>query len=126
MNEEHAEILNKIRTHPGCASNGKPFDHVVKRKVATGEYKLQCIPAEVLGTQRPIEVYRAKRACGGILKPWQATTDDDSYCPSHWADLAIGRGACGFRCRACFLMLTHRAFCDPSRHVLYDNVDDYE
>jgi len=79
MNEEHAEILNKIRTHPGCASNGKPFDHVVKRKVATGEYKLQCIPAEVLGTQRPIEVYRAKRACGGILKPWQATTDDDTH-----------------------------------------------
>ena len=23
-------------------------------------------------------------------------------------------------------MLTHRAFCDPSRHVLYENLDDYE
>ncbi len=126
MNEDDAPIMDKIRTHPGCASNGKPFDHVVQKKVAKGEYRLQCIAAGILGTQRPIEVYRAKRARSTILKPWQASTDDDSYCPSHWADIAIGRGACGLRCRACFLMLTHRAFADPSRHVLYDNLDDYE
>lgn len=115
-----------IRTSPGIASNGKPFDHVVKAKVTKGEYRLQCIPAADLGTARPIEVYRAKRSRNTILKPWQASTEDDSYCPSHWADIAIGRGACGFRCRACFLMLTHRTFCDPSRHVLYENVSDYE
>jgi len=125
MNDENAEIMKKIRTHPGGASNGKSFDHVVKKKVARGEYRLQCIPSEILGTRRPIEVYRAKRARSSILKPWQASTEDDTYCPSHWADLAIGRGACGFRCRACFLILTHRTFADPSRHVLYENVGDY-
>ncbi len=126
MNEKDAAIMNKIRTHPNCATNGRPFDRVVQRKVAMGEYRLQCISAEVCGTGRPIEVYRARRSRNTIVKPWQATTDDDSYCPSHWADIAIGRGACGFRCRACFLMLTHRTFADPSRHVLYENVDDYE
>jgi len=120
------EILNKVRTKPGLTEDGKPFDHVVKEKVARREYRLECIPAEILGTVRPMEVYRAKRAKNGIIKPWPSNRDDESYCPAHWADIAIGRGACGFRCRACFLMLTHRTFCDPSRHVLYENVDDYE
>jgi len=121
-----AEMLNSIRTKPGFTKKGKPFDHVVKDRVAKGEYRLECIPAETLGTARPIEVYWAKRAKDNIIKPWPSNPDDDSYCPAHWADIAIGRGACGFRCRACFLVLTHRAFCDPSRHVLYENIDDYE
>jgi len=120
------EILQEIRTKPGLTEDGKPFDHVVKKKAAKGEYRLQCIRADILGTRRPMEVYRAKRAKGSIIKPWSYDIDDDSYCPCHWADIAIGRGACGFRCRACFLILTHRTFCDPSRHVLYDNVEDYE
>lgn len=119
-------ILSKILTKSGFTEQGKPFDHVVKEKAAKGEYKLECIPAKILGTARPIEVYRAKRAKSSIIKPWPSNPDDDSYCPAHWADIAIGRGACGFGCRACFLVLTHRAFCDPSRHVLYENVDDYE
>ena len=119
------DSIKNIRVKPGFAKNGKPFDHVVKAKVARGEYKLQCIPAKLLGTKRPIEVYRAKRPKNNIIKPWEPNTDDNSYCPAHWADIAIGRGACGFRCRACFLILTHRVFCDPSRHVLYENVDDY-
>ncbi len=130
MNTNHCqptqEELDRIHTKPGFAHNGKPFDHVVKDKVAKGEYQLQCLPAEILGTARPIEVYRATRARGNIIKPWEFKTEDESYCPAHWADIAIGRGACGFRCRACFLMLTHRTFCDPSRHVLYENVNDYE
>jgi DNA repair photolyase len=120
------EEFNLIRTTPGFANNGKPFDHVVKNNVAKGELRLESLSAKVLGTTRPIEVYRAKRAKGNIIKPWQSRTDDESYCPAHWADIAIGRGACGFRCRACFLMLTHRTFCDPSRHILYDNVNDHE
>lgn len=118
--------IESIHTKPGFANNGKPFDHVVKNKVAKGELRLECLPAETLGTTRPIEVYRAKRAKNNIIKPWESDTDDDSYCPAYWADVAIGRGACGYRCRACFLMLTHRTFCDPSRHVLYENVSDYE
>jgi DNA repair photolyase len=105
---------------------GKSFDHVVATKIAKGEYRLECIPAEMAGITHPIEVYRARRARGDIVKPWPSQTDDKSYCPAHWADIAIGRGACGFPCRSCFLMLTHRTFCDPSRHVLYENVDDYE
>ena len=120
------EVLKTIRTKPGFTKTGKPFDHVVKDRVAKGQYRLQCIPAKTLGTARPIEVYRAKRPRSSIIKPWEPNSKDDSYCPAHWADIAIGRGACGFRCRACFLVLTHRAFCDPSRHVLYENIDDYE
>ena len=119
-------MLKLIRTKPGLTKGGKPFDYVVKDKVAKGEYRLEFIPAEIVGTARPIEVYRSKRAKDNILKPWPSNPDDDSYCPAHWADLAIGRGACGFRCRVCFLNATHRCFCDPSRHVLYENLDDYE
>jgi spore photoproduct lyase len=123
---EQNQDFEKIRTRCGRTKNGKPFDHFVRKMVAKGEYRPQCIPGEILGTLRPIEVYRATRAPNSIIKPWPAGTDDGSYCPAHWADIAIGRGACGFRCRACFLTLTHRAFCDPSRHVLYENVEDYE
>lgn len=126
MKKSSDEMLDTIRTKPSLTEAGKPFDHVVKYKVAKGKYRLQCIPAKILGTARSIEVYRAKRAKNNIIKPWPSNPEDDSYCPAHWADIAIGRGACGFRCRACFLMLTHRTFCDPSRHVLYENVNDYE
>ena len=118
--------LGTIRTKPKLTRSGESFDHVVRKRVANGDYRLECIPAEILGVARPMEVYRAIRAKNNILKPWQPNTDDDSYCPAHWSDIAIGRGACGFRCRACFLILTHRVFCDPSRHVLYENVNDYE
>jgi len=78
MSDEDVAIMDKIRTHAGCASNGKSFGHVVQAKVARGEYRLQCLSANALGTLRPIEVYRAKRARNTILKPWQASTDDDS------------------------------------------------
>jgi DNA repair photolyase len=118
--------IETIRTKPKLTKSGESFDHVVRKRVAKGDYRLECIPAEVLRVARPMEVYRAIRPKNNILKPWQPNTDDDSYCPAHWSDIAIGRGACGFRCRACFLILTHRAFCDPSRHVLYENVNDYE
>jgi hypothetical protein len=120
------EMVEMIRTKPGLTRKGKPFDHVVAARIAKSEYQLECIPAKTTGTARPIEVYRAKRAKDNIIKPWASKTDDESYCPAHWADIAIGKGACGFRCRSCFLILTHRTFCDPSRHVLYENVDDYE
>jgi len=114
-----------IHTKPGLTTDGKPFDYVVKEKVAKGEYRLETIPPHITGTLRPIEVYRATRAKNNIIKPWDPQVDDDSYCPAHWCDIAIARGACGFRCRACFLNLTHRSFCDPSRTVLYENIHDY-
>ena len=119
------QSLSRIRTQAGLTGDGRAFDHYVIAMEAEGKYRLECIPADVLGTARPIEVYRAERK-GNFVKPWDPGTDDESYCPAHWGDIAIGRGACGFRCRACFLMLTHRVFCDPSRHVLYENGDDFE
>jgi len=117
--------LQKIRTTPGATSGGKPFDHLVRREAASGNWGLECVKADVLGLERPLEIYRAVRKTN-LIKPWQRSDDAESYCPAHWADIAIGRGACGFRCRACFLMLTHRLFCDPSRHVVYENVEDFE
>jgi hypothetical protein len=46
-------------------------------------YCLESIPAEVTGTVRPIEVYRAERK-GSFVKPWEPKADDDSYCPARW------------------------------------------
>jgi len=117
--------LHRIRTTPGVTSQGKSFDHLVQREVASGNWRPECVRADVLGLERPLEIYRAVRKTN-LIKPWPKSDDAESYCPAHWADLAIGRGACGFRCRACFLMLTHRLFCDPSRHVVYENVEDFE
>jgi len=117
--------LHRIRTTPGVTSQGKSFDHLVQREVASGNWRPECVRADVLGLERPLEIYRAVRKTN-LIKPWPKSDDAESYCPAHWADLAIGRGACGFRCRACFLMLTHRLFCDPSRHVVYENVRDFE
>ena len=71
-----------IRTKPEPTKNGRPFDYVVKDKVDKGEYRLECVPAEILGTSRPIEIYRAKRAKGNIIKQWKPNTNDDSYCPA--------------------------------------------
>ena len=124
--KSYEDFLAAIRTKPLLTQSGKPFDHVVGRKVAKGEYRLECIPEEIVGTARNIEIYRANRARSNIIKPWESKTDDDSYCPTHWADIAIGRGPCGFQYRGCFLILTHRTFCAPSRHVLDKNVADYE
>ncbi len=88
-------------------------------------WRLECIEAAILGLSRPLEVYRCSRK-SNLIKPWDKDGKQKNYCPAHWADLAIGSGACGLRCRACFLILTLRSLCDPSRHLLYDNIDDYE
>ena len=119
------EQLEIIRTKPGMTNEGKPFDHYVERQVAERKLRLESIPSDALGTARPLEVYRAERK-GKFIKPWESGADDTSYCPARWEDISIGLGACGYRCRSCFLMLTQRTKCDPSRHVLYENVHDYE
>jgi len=69
-------------------------------------------------------VLLAKRS-NDLIK-WKWHGDRSTFCPPHWADIAIGSGACGFGCRACFLMLTFRAMRDPLSPVVYDNVEDYE
>jgi len=118
-------MLELIRTKPGLTSDGKPFDWYVRKMVEEGVCWLECIRSDVLGVARPLEVYRAVRR-GNLITPWPRSDDAESYCPAHWADVKIGCGACGFRCLRCFLMLTHRVKCDPSRHLLYENVEDFE
>jgi len=120
------EMLNLIRTNPGTTRDGKPFDWIVKQKVQSGEWRLEQIPADIVGLKRPIEIYRAVRK-SNFIKPWiNKAQKDSAYCSEYWADLAIGWGACGFRCRGCFLNLTARGFVNPARHVVYENVDDYK
>jgi DNA repair photolyase len=119
------EELEAIRTKPGITSDGKSFDWYVQEEVRRGRLRRECIRPDVLGLNRPLEIFRAVRKTN-LIKPWPALDDADTYCPAHWADLAIGCGACGFRCRACFLTLTHRIKCDPSCPVVYENVEDYQ
>ena len=123
--EPSPEELRAIRATPAMTSDGKAFDWFVKEKVDRGDWRLECVRSDVLGLSRPLETYRAVRRTN-LVKPWPRSDDAESYCPAHWADIAIGRGACGLRCRACFLIMTHRLFCDPSRHVVYENVHDHE
>jgi len=123
-NQVDPKILSLIRTKPEITKDAKSFDWMVQQKVQSGEWRLELVPAEVVELPRPIEVYRTERK-DKLIKPW-INRAEATYCCEHWADLKIGRGACGFRCRACFLNLTHRGFCDPSRHVLYENVEDYK
>jgi hypothetical protein len=51
-----AEILMPIRTVPGATGRGKPFDFRERRMVEERRWKLELIPAEVLGLARPLEV----------------------------------------------------------------------
>ena len=93
-----SEELESIRTKPGRTATGRPFDWMVRRKVARGEWRLECVRPDILGLERPLEIYRAKRR-GHLVMHLEAEPDAHEYCPGHWADLAIGRGACGLRGR---------------------------
>lgn len=119
--EDREDILRLIRTTPGITKDGKPFDHYEQRMMREGTWRLELIPAEILGLARPLEVHRAERA-SRFIEPWDRD-DGASYCPKHWADIKIGKGACGLRCVICFLIATHRAMCNPTRHLLYENVE---
>ena len=100
-----------------------PETTYISNKLKKGAWKLERVPALIVGLKRPIEVYRAVRQTDFITHGWFG--DRETFCPPLWWDLAIGSGACGLGCRACFLMLTFRSMRDPSRHVLYSNVDDF-
>jgi len=52
------EELESIRTKPGRTATGRPFDWMVRRKVARGEWRLECVRADILGLERPLEIYR--------------------------------------------------------------------
>lgn len=103
---------------------GRPVDWWVQEQVAAGRWREETIPAHVVGLTRPMTVFRARRKTNLIMFAWHG--DKDTFCPPMWSDLAIGSGACGLGCRVCFLMLTHRVRRDPARHLLYDNLDDFQ
>lgn len=102
---------------------GRPVDWWVQDQVAAGRWREETIPADVVGLARPMTVFRARRKTNLIMFAWHG--DEQTFCPPMWSDLAIGSGACGLGCRSCFLMLTHRVRRDPTRHLLYDNLDDF-
>lgn len=102
---------------------GKSISWYVEKQVADGIWREQIIPADIVGLSRDITVFRGPRKTNLITYDWHG--DKNTFCPPMWWDLAIGSGACGLGCRACFLMLTHRVKRDPLRHLLHDNLDDF-
>jgi DNA repair photolyase len=102
---------------------GRPITWFVDEQVNSGTWREEEIAPEVSGVTRPLKIYRAPRKTNLIVYDWHG--DKQTFCPPMWWDLAIGSGACGLGCRSCFLMLTHRIKRDPSRHLLYDNLDDF-
>lgn len=107
----------------GQTAAGRQIDWYTNEQVAQGVWREEEIVPEVSGLTRPIMVYRASRKTNLIVYDWHG--DKQTFCPPMWWDLAIGSGACGLGCRACFLMLTHRIKRDPSRHLLHDNLSDF-
>src|SRR5258708_20484678 len=107
----------------GVTSAGRPIDWFTNEQVNKGVWREEEIAPEITGLSRPLIIYRGSRKTNLIVYDWHG--DKQTFCPPMWWDLAIGSGACGLGCRACFLMLTHRIKRDPSRHLLHDNLDDF-
>jgi len=107
----------------GVTSAGRPIDWFTNEQVDKGIWREEEIAPEITGLGRPLIIYRGSRKTNLIVYDWHG--DKQTFCPPMWWDLAIGSGACGLGCRACFLMLTHRIKRDPSRHLLHDNLDDF-
>lgn len=95
----------------------------VERRVRDGSWRLETVPAEVVGLTRGLQVYRAVRKADFITFSYHG--DWKTFCPPFWCDLGIGSGPCGLGCRACFLMLTFRSMRNPLRHVVYENVEAF-
>ncbi len=100
------------------------YEPYVQKRLDAGDWRLETIPAGIVGLRRDIEVFRATRKTNLIVHKWHG--DSRTFCPPTWWDLAIGSGPCGMGCRGCFLMLTFRSMRDPLRHVLYDNTDEMD
>jgi hypothetical protein len=120
---QDSDVLDVADRDVKITSAGKPISWFVERQVENNAWQSQIIPADVVGLSRDITVFRGSRRTTLITYDWHG--DQNTFCPPMWWDLAIGSGACGLGCRACFLMLTHRVKRDPLRHLLYDNLDDF-
>jgi len=121
--DENIKADSNITRKIEMTSNGRAMDWYVNEQTELGIWKNEEISPDVSGLSRPINVYRASRKTNFITYDWHG--DKKTFCPPMWWDLAIGSGACGLGCRACFLMLTHRIKRDPLRHLLYDNLEDF-
>jgi DNA repair photolyase len=124
LDEPSQNVTNElVWITPSTTAAGKPITWYVEEQLAKGKWRQEIISADVLGLSRPLSVFRAPRKTNLITHKWHG--NQNTFCPPMWWDLAIGSGACGLGCRACFLMLTHRIRRDPWRHLLYDNVEDF-
>jgi len=105
----------------------RPITWYVDRQIALGKWRPVELSPTVTGLPRPVTVLETKRR-SPFVKPWRMTAAEhhETFCPPLWADLAIGSGSCGYLCRNCYLLLTHRIFRDPHRHLIYVNYDDME
>jgi DNA repair photolyase len=119
-----SEKVEMLKNRTKTTSAGRPITWFVDEQVNSGTWREEQIGASITGLTRPITIYRASRKTNLIVYDWHG--DKHTFCPPMWWDLAIGSGACGLGCRSCFLMLTHRIKRDPSRHLLYDNLADFE
>lgn len=97
-------------------------DEYVAKQIAAGRWREEVLPPQVTGLTRPVTVLRGRRKGNYIM--YAQHGDETTLCPTHWHDLAIGSGVCSLACRSCFLLLTHRSFKDPHRHLLYENCDE--
>ncbi len=101
----------------------RPRHKFVDRMVREGTWKPETVPADITGLNRDLIVYRAPRKSECIT--YEDHSDQHTRCPARWSDLRIACGACGFGCRACFLMLTRRSMNDPLRPLVYDNLEEF-
>lgn len=101
----------------------RPPSKFIDRKVSTGSWQRETVPAVTAGLTRDVTIYRSDRK-SDLIK-FDHHGDKDTFCPPVWSDLAIGSGACGLGCRCCFLMLTFRSMRDPLVPLIYSNVDDF-
>lgn len=116
----------KKRALPVVDAFGRHVDtSFIDREIARGAWTPHLVRPEVSGITRSMTILLARRPPSTIVK-YAFHGDANTFCPPHWADLAIGSGACGFGCRSCFLMLTFRALRDPLRPVVYTNGEDFE
>jgi len=105
----------------------RPVTWFVDQQIALGTWRPVELSPAVTGLPCTVTILEARRR-SSFVKPWRMTAAEHrvTFCPPVWADLAIGSGACGYLCRECFLLLTHRIRRDPHRHLIYVNTDEME
>lgn len=115
------EAIHNETSH--SAIEPRPHSTFVENHVKSGKWRLERIPAYVVGLSRDLDVYRAKRSTSFITEK-QDNSDAETFCPAVLSDLIITSGPCGLACRGCCVFNTFRRMRDPLRPLLHDNVED--